>query len=99
MKSFVAVVKALLSIRDSNLYREDFKTFNEYCHVRWGMSRHYAGKLISGSQVAANLCITKEQSGDIMSPTLIPCEIQPTLEHHCRPLVILEPLQQREVWE
>lgn len=33
----MAVGKALLTIRDSKLYREQFQTFNYYCKARWGM--------------------------------------------------------------
>jgi len=91
MGSFIAVGKALLSIRDNGLYREGYKTFKDYCRDKWGMSRQYSYNLISGSVVAANLSTTV----DMMST----CEIQPTCEYQVRPLTVLEPAQQREVWE
>ena len=55
------------------------------------MARSYAGRLIRGSQVAANL----STAVDLYTP----CEIQPTCEYQVRPLVTLEPAQQCEVWE
>ena len=91
MKSFMAVGNALLTIRDNKLYRQEFKTFNDYCNERWGMSKGYANRLISGSQVAANLT----PHGALCTP----CEIQPTSEFQIRPLTPLEPEQQRTVWE
>ena len=50
MGSFIAVGKALLTIRDRRLYREEFNTFNEYCKEKWGMSKDYAHRLIRGSR-------------------------------------------------
>ena len=91
MGSFIAVGIALLTIRDRRLYREGFKTFNAYCAEKWGIGRNYANRLITGAQVAANL----SPRGDLCTP----CEIQPTNEAQVRPLVILEPDQQCEVWE
>jgi hypothetical protein len=91
MGSFVAVGKALFTIRDTLLYREEFKTFPAYCTGKWGLGRHQAYNLIRGSQVAANL-LTRVN-------TLHPCEIQPVHEKQVRPLSILEPDQQCEVWE
>ena len=65
MKSFMAVGKALFTIRNNKLYREQYRSFKEYCTDRWGMSNSHANKLISGSQVAANLGGTCEiQSKD-----------------------------------
>lgn len=34
--------KELKRIRDGKLYREDFKTFEEYCLKRWGLARSSA---------------------------------------------------------
>jgi hypothetical protein len=91
MGSFVAVGRALLTIRVQGLYREGFKTFNDYCKGKWGMAKSYAYYLVTGSQVAANLATPVA----MMSP----CEIQPIHEKQVRPLGQLEPEQQCEVWE
>ena len=92
MGSFIAVGKALFTILDRRLYREEFKTFNDYCKGKWGMGRSYAHYLVTGSKVAANLLSTRE---DLYTP----CEIQPFFEKQVRPLSQLEPEQQCEVWE
>ncbi len=55
------------------------------------MGKNYANRLISGSQVATNLVP--------MGTLCTPCEIQPIHENQVRPLRILEPAQQCEVWE
>jgi hypothetical protein len=94
-KSFVAVGKALLTIRDSRLYREQFQSFNEYCTALWGIGKSYAGYLISGSTVATNLSVPDDHPGGQLCP---PCEIQPVYEKQVRPLIVLEPNQQRDVW-
>ena len=91
MGSFVAVGNALLTIRDARLYRENFETFPAYCAEKWGLGRHQAYNLIRGSQVATNLLTA------VNIPH--PCEIQPVHERQVRPLTILEPNQQCDVWE
>ena len=77
MKSFMSVGKALLTIRDRGLYREGYKTFSDYCNVKWQMGRVHAHRLIAGSQIVANLSPT----GDLYTP----CEIMPTNERQVRP--------------
>ena len=58
MGSFIAVGNALQTIRDQRLYREEFKTFKDYCNEKWGMGKAHANRLIGGSRVAANLVST-----------------------------------------
>jgi hypothetical protein len=91
MGSFIAVGRALQTIRDQRLYREGHKTFKDYCNDKWGVGRAYANYLIGGSQVAANLATAVA--------LCTPCEIQPIHERQVRPLTILDPAQQCEVWE
>jgi hypothetical protein len=55
------------------------------------MDRTYAHMLKRGSQVATNLAP--------MGALCTPCEIQPIHERQIRPLTVLEPDQQRDVWE
>jgi len=90
MESFVAVGNALLTIRDAKLYREKYRNFPEYCVAKWGFGRAYANRLITGSQVATNLA---PRGADF--DTLV----KPINEKQVRPLAILEPDQQCEVWE
>ena len=89
--SFIVVGMALAEIRVKGLYREGYKTFKDYCNQKWDMGRQYADRLIAGSQVAVNLTPR--------GVTMPPCETQPMFEKQVRPLVILEPNQQRDVWE
>jgi len=95
VKSFVAVGKALNTIRDSKLYREQFQTFSEYCNVRWGMGKAYANRLITGSRVAVNLIGHGAPGRQLCAP----CEIQPIHEKQVRPLSALGYGQQCDVWE
>ncbi|OGP70319.1 MAG: hypothetical protein A2Y80_09065 [Deltaproteobacteria bacterium RBG_13_58_19] len=87
----MAVGKALFTIKERGLYREGFKTFKDYCKQKWGVGRRQAGHLIVGSQVATTL--------GTRVPLCTACEIQPIYEKQVRPLTILEPDQQCEVWE
>jgi hypothetical protein len=65
------------------------------------MGKALANRLISGSQVAANLGgpISQECHKTSRGILCTPCEIQPTSEYQIRPLVPLQPAQQCEVWE
>jgi hypothetical protein len=55
LQTFVEVGNALLEIRDSRLYRQDFKRFEDYLKERWSMSRSYAHRIIEASQFSALL--------------------------------------------
>lgn len=83
LNTFVEVGTALLRIRDGRLYRRGFDTFETYCRDRWGMSRQRANQLVDAAQVAGNLTTTV---------------VTPVCESQARPLVALEPEQQREAW-
>ena len=68
MGSFVAVGRALLTIRDSSLFRGQYRSFNEYCAEKWGLERTYAHRLMRGSLVAANLSGTCETRSKDVAP-------------------------------
>jgi len=55
ISSFVVVGEALREIRNSKLYREEYKTFEKYVDQRWGMARQRAYQLIDAADVKANL--------------------------------------------
>ena len=55
MQTVFDVGSALLEVRDSKLYRSNHSTFEEYCRVRWGMSRPRAYQLIEAATVKGNL--------------------------------------------
>src|SRR4051812_18679653 len=80
------VGNALREIRDGRLYRERAQTFEEYCRERFKLSRPHAYRLIGAADVVDNL----SPRGDTPAPIS---------EKQVRPLVGLEPEQQRKVWE
>ena len=84
MKHFLVVGRALLRIRDSRLYRDTHRTFNDYCRDRWGMSRSYAHRMIEGAKTADNL---------------LPIGNTPVNEAQARPLTRLEPERQDAAWQ
>lgn len=87
LKTFIEVGSALLEIQSG---WKEFKsraghdTFEEYCRVRWHMSRQHAHRMIRAAKVVQNLSPT----GDVL----------PVTESQARPLASLRPAQQREVW-
>jgi hypothetical protein len=86
LRTFVDVGAALLKIRDSKLYRQDYSTFEEYCNDRWKFSDRRARMYIDASKAIGNL-----QSG-----TTVP--VLPTNERQARPLTKLEPEDQVKAW-
>ena len=51
LSSFIEVGEALWKIREEKLYRAEFKTFENYCKVRWGISKAYANRLITANEI------------------------------------------------
>ena len=86
-RPFYEVGTALKEIRDHKLYREDYETFEECCRERWRFSRIHAHRLIEATTVAQNLLpIGNKPHPDIR-------------ESQFRPLISLDPDQQRQAWE
>jgi hypothetical protein len=54
-QTFVEVGTALAEIRDSRLYKCNFKTFEGYCVHKWGFKRAHAHRLIEAAGVAKEL--------------------------------------------
>lgn len=83
---FHEIGKALQEIRDSRLYKLIlFETFEAYTKARWDIGKSHAYRLIQAYQVVDNLSPT----GDIL----------PTNEFQVRPLVRLDPVEQRKAWK
>jgi hypothetical protein len=55
LKSFLEVGMALKEIRDKRLYRQHYRTFEEYVSQRWDISRPRAYELCAASEVIADL--------------------------------------------
>src|SRR5574341_205258 len=52
---FVKVGRALLTIKSQKLYRAEYETFEEYCKVRWDLSRQHAYRKIDGAIVVGQV--------------------------------------------
>jgi hypothetical protein len=84
--SFVEMGRALMEIRDGELYSKvrGIANFATYCKQRWDFKRTYAFYMIESAMVIDNVHN---------------CEQKPTSESQCRPLINLEPDEQRKVWQ
>lgn len=82
-KAFVEVGCALAEIRNSKLYRADFKTFEDYCREKWGWEKRHAYRLIEAADVAKTCPVGHEL----------------TNERQARELAKVEPAARAEVLE
>jgi hypothetical protein len=112
-RAFYAAAKALKELRDRRLYRSTHSTFEDYCRSRFGFTHRHVNYLIAGSSVVDNLLGTigsqiqnLDETGtngsQIENPDemgTIGSQILPTSERQVRPLVPLEPEQQRLAWQ
>lgn len=57
MHTFIEVGAALYGIRDQELYRKDFDTFEAYCRERWGFSDSRARQLIGAAKTVTNVTV------------------------------------------
>lgn len=85
LTTFYAVGTALSTVKDGQLYREEYGTFEGYCLEKWGMSRFYAHRLLKATEVREQLLPT----GNIL----------PATERQARPLTVLPADQRLEVWQ
>jgi hypothetical protein len=82
---FYEIGKALKEIRDGRLYKLTlFETFEAYVKARWDIGRSQAYRLINACSVIGNL----SPIGDIL----------PGNETQTRPLIQLDPTEQRKIW-
>ncbi len=86
LSTFVDVGSALLEIRDTRLYRQEYNTFEEYCLEQWNMKQSRAYQFMDSAKVIGNL----------QSSTIV--ELLPINESQARPLASLEPEEQVEDW-
>lgn len=85
LSTFVDVGTALKVIRDEQLYREHYKTFEAFCKVEYDLPRSHAYRLIDSSKVVENL---SPIGGQIL-----------TSERQVRALAPLPQEQQVAVWK
>ena len=87
VQAVYAIGKALRTVRDQRLYREDYKTFDEYLQKITKVSRSYAYDLMRYDEVRENLSAVAD------------IDAMPLNERQTRPLAGLDPETQREVWK
>ncbi|MBD2694829.1 hypothetical protein [Anabaena catenula] len=106
LRAFWDIGQSLGQIRDKQLYRQSYKTFDEYCLNRWEMSRRSAYRLIQAALVYENVTrgsqnpetITRGSQSFVNVTHVSQNQILPTNERQIRPLVTLPPEKQREAW-
>jgi hypothetical protein len=99
-RAFYAAGKALKELRDRRLYRSTHSTFEDYCRSRFGFTHRHVNYLIVGSLVVDNLMGTNGSQIEIPDEMgTNGSQILPTSERQVRPLVPLEPEQQRLAWQ
>ncbi|MBD2568712.1 hypothetical protein [Anabaena lutea] len=96
LRAFWDIGQSLGQIRDKQLYRQSYKTFDEYCLNRWEMSRRSAYRLIQAALVYEN--VTRGSQSFVNVTHGSQNQILPTNERQIRPLVTLPPEKQREAW-
>ena len=84
-RSFADVGLALAQIRDHRLYRNDFRSFEDYCRAKCEYGRNDVDRMISAAQLFAHLMTICQQC-------------QPEHESQVRPLIGLSPDQAAAAW-
>ncbi len=79
--------KALLEIREDRLYRAEFRTWEDYCQQRWGMTRRHAERLLKGAQIIHDLKARLEPGTPL-----------PGNERLARALSLLSPDDRAKAW-
>ncbi len=83
VKAFMLVGNALMAIRDEQLWKGEYSSFDDYCERRWKMSQWYAYKTIAAVEVANRLDN---------------CPKLPESEAQVRPLTKVAKEKQADVW-
>lgn len=86
IRAFYEVGRALMEIRDKELYKDvlGFDTFEAYCKARWSFTRQTAYQFINSAKVIENVS---------------DCLQKPLNEYQTRPLARLLPDKQHEAWQ
>ena len=89
LQSFYEVGRALMEIRDNQLYQHKnggvYQTFEAYCRGVWDMSKVHAYRLMDSCRV-----VEAVKSNQLVTPAT---------ESQARPLARLEPEQQKQAWQ
>lgn len=85
LETFFEVGRALMSIRQEQLFLATHTTFDDYLRDRWGMEKSYASRCISASSVRERIVAAG-------------CSVLPDAESQVRPLTRLPEERQVEAW-
>lgn len=89
LQSFYEVGRALMEIRDRELYKVKnggaYGTFEAYCRGAWDFSRRHAYRFIDSAKVIENVTDRSQTKPENLEQT--------------RPLSRLEPEQQKQAWQ
>lgn len=88
LHSFLEAGLALAVIREHQLYRESYPTWERYCEGRWGFTDRRARQLIDAARLVENLRQGAEKIGTVV----------PVTERQCRELARLPQALQRVAW-
>ncbi len=55
LDSFMKAGEALARIKNQKLYKDQYRTYEEYCRQRWGFTPQYANRLIAASKLIGNM--------------------------------------------
>lgn len=93
-QSFVKVGQSLAEIRDRELYRLNFRTFEHYCKHVFDIARGTAYRYIAAAEVVSNVSNWRQKEDMAGIIDLVPIN-----EAQVRPLTQLKPDQQIAVWK
>jgi hypothetical protein len=86
-ETFLEVGHALAEIRDKKLYRDKYKSIEDYCLIEIGYSRSYSYNLIGSAEVSEQLSSIEDM------------KIKPTNEAQCRELISVPESKRVDVWK
>lgn len=66
--TFIEVGLALLEIRKSRLYKQDYETFEDYCKERWGWSRPRVYQLMDAASLSTVVDVQSERQAREFAP-------------------------------
>ena len=72
--TFVDVGQALIRILKADLYRMEFKSFDDYCRQKWEFGPRTAYYLMAAAEVFTHLCTNcADRKPERVSPSCGPC--------------------------
>jgi histone H3/H4 len=103
-RAFLEVGTALMTIRDSRLYRAEYKTFEDYCQTRWGFGLSQTYRLMDAAKIALDLSPIGEilNEGTAREFVSVPKEDRPAVAEAAKAIAVehgRETINSRDVKE